>query len=161
MKMHTYKKGFTLIEVVVGSAVCLVVLVGLLSAFTVTLKLSLANTSKVQASFLEEEGLEAVRILRDNGWNTNIASQSSGVPFYLTFSGGTWQVTTTNIYIDGIFERKITLTNVYRGANQDIVSSGGVLDAKTRKATVSVAWSSGGATTTKSISTYFTNIFNN
>ena len=50
-------------------------------------------------------------------------------------------------------ERKITLSDVYRNANMDIVSSGGTLDGKTRLITVSVSWSTGGTTTTKSIST--------
>lgn len=161
MKKNIYNKGFSLVEIVVGAAVCLIVIVGLSGAFSLILKLSLANTTKVQASFLEEEGIEAVRILRDNSWAGNIATQTSGVPFFLSFTSGTWATSTRNVFVDNLFERKVTLTSVYRDGSQNIVSSGGTLDPKTMQATVSVSWLSGGATTTKSLSTYITNIFNN
>lgn len=161
MKRTKYQDGFSLIEIVVGSAVCLMVLVGLLSAFTTIFQLSLANTNKVQAAFLEEEGLDAVRIMRDNGWTANIASKTSGTAFYLNFIGGTWQSTTTNIYVDGTFERKVIISDIYRDANQDIVQNGGSLDPKTKKVAVSISWLVKGATTTQSLSTYITNIFDN
>lgn len=161
MNKQIYKKGFTLVEIVVGVAICLIVLIGLMNAFTITLKLSLANTSKIQASFLEEEGLEAARILRDNGWTANIATLTPDTTYYLAYNNNTWQTTSTNSYIDSFFERKIVTSNVNRDSNQNIVSSGGTLDPNIRKITISVSWLSGGATTTKSISTYLTNVFNN
>ena len=98
------------------------------------------------------------KIFRDTSW-TNISAPVTGSSYYLTFNGTSWATSTTNTYIDGVFERKIVLSDVYRDANDDIVSSGGVLDTGTRKATVTVSWYEKTATTTKSISTYLTNIF--
>ncbi|MDZ4786571.1 MAG: hypothetical protein SGJ02_10905 [bacterium] len=153
--------GFALVEAVIATSVCLVVTLSLMLVFSNILKLSTANTAKVQATFLEEEGQEVVRVMRDNGWTAQIVSQSVNTPFYLTFDGATWKATTTNTFVDGTFERKVTLGNVYRNNAQNIVSSEGTLDANIRLVTVSVSWSSNGATTTRSLSTYLTNIFNN
>ena len=159
---HRYvRSGSILVEALVAAALCLAVVVGVISAFTFTLKSALANTAKVQATFLENEGLEAVRILRDNGWTTNVASQTSGTPFYLFWDGTTWVATSTNIYIDKIFERTVVLQNVNRDGSKNIVSSGGTLVANTRKVTISVSWRFGNATSTQSLSNYLTNIFNN
>lgn len=154
-------RGSVLIEAIVGSAVCLTVLLGVLGTFGAVSKMSRANTAGVQAAYLEEEALEAVRILRDTSWIANIASQTPGASFYLTFDGSTWKATTTNAYIANSFERRVVIDNVSRDGAQNIVISGGTLDPKTKKVTVFVSWSTRGVTTTRSLSTYLTNIFNN
>lgn len=159
--LDTRARGFVLVEAVIAAAVVATVLASVVGALLLTLRSSLADTSKTQSSFLAEEGLEALRIMRDDSWNTNIASHTSGVKFYLTFDGTTWRATNTNIFIDKKFERSVVFSDVYRDSNQDIVSSGGTLDSNTKKVTVSVSWSDINATTTRSLSTYLTNVFNN
>ena len=134
---------------------------GIVAAFTTALRSVIGSTTRVQAAYLQEEGMDAVRILRDDSWTNNIASQTPGVAFYLTFDGTTWKSTTTNTFIDTVFMRTATLDSVYRNGSQDIVSSGGNLDANTRKVTVSVSWADRGATTTQTLATYLTNLFNN
>lgn len=113
-----------------------------------------------QAAFLLEEGAEAVRILRDNAW-TDISNLSLNTNYYLKFSGGTW--ITTQVPEDGligIFTRNISVASVMRdNTTKDIVSSGGTLDSNIKLITVSVAWSEGGATITKTLQFYVINIF--
>lgn len=155
------RRGSILVEAVIGSAVFLTVLLALVSAFTTAVKTAAGNTEKIQAAFLAEEGMEIIRLLRDNGWSANIASHPSGEVFYLSFDGTAWQATSANGYIDGKFERKASLHDVYRDGSKNIVSSGGSLDAETKRAAVSISWLSAGATTTKSLETYLTNIFKN
>jgi Tfp pilus assembly protein PilV len=155
------KRGFSMIEALIASSICLMVFLGVAIAFRMTVKAAFNNTARLQAAYLEEEGQEAVRILRDNGWTTNIASHSSGTTFYLTWDGSTWNATSTKTYVDSFFERSVVLNDVYRNSSQDIVTNGGTLDPKTKKATVSVLWRENGATTTRSLATYLTNIFNN
>ncbi len=148
-------------EAVIAIAVCMVVLVGLSSVFNLMLKSALAGTAKIQAAYLEEEGLEAMRLLRDNSWDANIASRPADSGFYLVFDSGVWQITDANNPIDNIFERKITLADVYRDGAQNIVSTAGTLDPNTKKVTVSVSWSDRGVTIVRSLSTYLTNVFKN
>jgi len=158
---YVEENGFSLVEVIIVISIFLAVLIPFVSLLNLISRSALANTAKVQAAFLEEEGLEIVRILRDSGWNANIASQTPGAYLFFTFDGTRWATTTSNIYIDGFFERKALVSQVYRDNNQNIVSNGGSLDSNTKKITVFVSWTDRGATTTKSLSTYFTNIFNN
>ncbi|MDD5050303.1 MAG: hypothetical protein PHV93_00995 [Candidatus Pacebacteria bacterium] len=160
MNYRAIKKGITVVEVLVGASIFLVVLLGLSTALNLIIRASLQNTAKIQGTFLAEEGLEAVRVLRDQGWNANIQSLLSGTDYYLTFNGSTFQSTTTPLSVESTFLRTFRLSDVYRNASQDIAGSG-TLDPKTKLITVSVSWNDHGATSTQSISTYLTNIFNN
>ncbi|MDO8589762.1 MAG: prepilin-type N-terminal cleavage/methylation domain-containing protein [bacterium] len=152
-------RGLTLVEVLIATSIILIFLMALLGAHNLYLKTALANGEVVKGAYLAEEGAEVVRFLRDSSWDTNIASLSLDTDYYLVWSGGAWQVTTAETLIDSVFERTITLSAVYRDASADIVSSGGTLDPDTLMVVSSVSWPKNGITTTKSISTYITNIF--
>jgi len=159
MLRYKHKQGFTLIEVVITASVFLVVILGVAGSFSSAVRTSIQNVDKVKASFLGEEGLEAVRLLRDSSWTGNIADKTSGAPFYLHFDGVSWTATSTNVLIDEVFERSIVFSDVYRDSSQNIVSTGGTLDPDIKKVTTLISWSYKGATTTRSLSTYLSNIF--
>lgn len=152
------KGGFGMIEVVVGASIISLVAFSVASVATISTRLSNENANNTKAAFLMEEGVEAVKIMRDASW-VNISSLNTTNDYYLTFNGLNWATTTSNVFIDGVFERKLRLEGVNRDANQDIVTSGGTLDPDIKKITVSVSWRVRSATTTKSISTYLTNMF--
>ncbi len=154
----SFSKGFGLIEIIVGSAILTISLIAISTYFQKTLQLSQDSAKMTQASFLLEEGIEVAKFFRDTSW-LNISGLTSGASYYLQFNGTKWATTSSNVFVDGIFERKLVIDNVSRDANDDIVSSGGTNDADTKKATVSVSWLGRSGTTTKSISTYITNIF--
>ena len=62
------KKGFTLLEVIVA---ILVVIVGVLAAYTVTQKIifyTYRSSSRLTAAYLAQEGIEIVRNIRDTNW---------------------------------------------------------------------------------------------
>lgn len=158
--MRNQQQGFGLIEMVIGATVLSVSLLGISSFFQKTLEVSTLTQSAVQGDYLLEEGVEAVKLLRDAGYANSIAKLSTTSPTYLTWNGTNWATSSANIFIDGKFERKITVSEVYRNASEDI-SGAGTLDQNTRLVAVSVAWSLKGATTTRTIQTYVTNIFNN
>jgi len=149
--------GFGLVEVIIGAAIISISLFGMVSLFSKSIQVSREVGKKVQAGFLLEEGLEAVRIIRDSDWD-NISSLSTTTEHYLNFSGGSWATTTDNMFIDGMFERKLIVDDVYRDGNDDITSSG-TLDMGIKKITVEVSWLSRNATTTESASTYLSDIF--
>lgn len=158
MKLFSKNKmGIGAVEIVIGSAIISLVLLSVGSAFNSSLKGSRAVAKKTQANFLAQEGIEAVRIFRDNGWQ-NVSNLSDGGNYYLAWSAGAWATTTNNVFIDGTFERKFTVLNAYRDGNDDIAQSG-TIDPNTKKVTVSVSWREGLSTTTESISAYLINIF--
>lgn len=151
-------KGFGLIEIIVGSAILTISLAAVSTYFQKSLQFNQDNKKIVQASFLLEEGLEVVKFFRDTSW-LNISGLTAGTSYYLNFNGTKWATSTSNVFVENLFERKLVINNVSRDANDDIVSSGGTNDTDTKKATISVSWRGRNSTTTKSISTYITNIF--
>ena len=151
-------RGFGLIEIVIGSAVLATSLLGISAYYQQSLKVSRSTAQIVQGSLMLEESLEVAKFFRDTSW-INISTPVTGTTYYLLFSGTNWATSTTNTFIDGMFERTIRFDDVYRDGTDDIVTSGGTLDTGTRKVTATVSWRDQSATTTKTISTYLTNIF--
>lgn len=125
------------------------------------LEVSQETTHHIQAGFLLEEGIEAVKSLRDDGWTSNITPLNAGTAYYLTWNGSKWAATTTAAQIENTFWRTATFSTVSRDGNDDIVTSGGVNDPGTRKVRIDVTWDKKTASTTESIETYITNLFNN
>lgn len=154
------KAGLTLVEVVIASAIILTAVLALLAVHNLYLRVAFSNASAVKGAYLLEEGLEAVRYLRDRSWDEYIATLSTNTSYGIVFVEEEWQATTTDTYIDN-FERTIILEDVMRNAEGDIVEEGGALDPNTLKVTGVVSWSSGTGTTTKSIATYLTNLYGN
>ena len=153
------KRGLTLVEVVIASAIILTAVVSLLGVHTLYLKTIFAGNNSVQAALLSEEGIEALRFFRDDSWSAKITPLVNGTAYGLVYNNG-WQASTTNTYVER-FKRTITLSPVYRDASLDIVASGGSLDPDTRLITSSVAWPVRDATTTKTIYFYLTNLYSN
>lgn len=158
-----FRKGISLVEVVVASAILVAISLAAISAVRLYAKFGFANLKKVQAIYLAEEGLEVVRHLRDQSWSGNIAGLSSGFPYYLRFSGGAWQVVSTEEFV-GQFRRSVTFGNVYRkNSDDDIVAQDSplpkTLDAGTKEAVVSVSFP--GADSPVALQAYITNLWNN
>lgn len=153
-------RGSGIIEVIVGLAIIFVGVFALLKTYNYYLKFALIHKYDVRATLLAEEGIEAVKLLRDKGFALKIATLSSEVSYGLGFVNSFWESTTTRKYVDGIFDRTFVLSDVYRSPTDD-VSASGILDPDTKKVTVSVSYRGISGTTTKSVSAYITNLFSN
>ena len=152
------ERGAGLLEVVIGAAIIAVVLLGTVAAFQAFVRSGLATTAKLQASFLAEEGVEAMRSIRDRSWSE--FAGLSGSTYHLVFSSE-WDATTTTQTIDGVFARTVAVGDVYRRvSDSDIVASTSLdaksLDPNTKRVEVEVIW---GDTSTVESVTYLTNLF--
>lgn len=154
------KKGIGLVEVVVGAGILSVAGVSLFLTYGLYVQRASVAPRPIQASFLLDEGMEVMRLVRDKNWNT-LSSLQLGTSYGISFNASTssWTITTNLNPIDNIFYRTIVVSSVNRGATSDIVSSGGNLDTNTKKITVSVSWWNSGVTTTKQLIGYLTNLF--
>lgn len=165
MKVHFSKRvrGLTLVEVVIASGIITAFLTTLITVHNTYLRSSFSNLDSVKAAYLAEEGIEAVKGIRDVSWGTNINPLIDGTTYYLLFSTTTnaWTITTIPSFIDSKFSRELFFSGVNRDTSNDITTSGGNYDHNTRKVTVSVSWADRGATTTRSMDTYITNLFAN
>lgn len=153
-------KGFSLIEVVVASAIISIITFSIVSSAQKGLVLSQRALHQTQASYLLEEAAEAVKTIRDANWAT-ISGLTVGTTYYLSFNTTTniWSLSTTANTIDGFFTRKVQLSAVNRDASDDIASSG-TLDSRTKKVNINIAWPGDGGTVTKSLDFYIADIFN-
>jgi len=158
--LHNSNRGFGLVEVVVAAGVLSIVGLAFLASYSSFVKASLATLRVSQAAFLAEEGLEAVRFIRDGGWSSKITPLTTGSFYYFAWQTGVGWTSTTTAGTIGIFSRTFKLDSVYRDGNNDIAPSG-VLDANARKVTVRVSYLEPAGTTAKEISSYLTNLFAN
>lgn len=161
------KAGFGLLEVVIATAIIGATIFSLSFVFLISQKLESTSSNKIRANFLAEEGLEALRFLRDKSWSANAALLSAGTNYYIAFATTTsaWSVGAVGPdKIDNLFYRKITTENVSRDPstnNIESVYNPANNDSDTKKFNVEVAWLERGATSTMMISTYLSDIFNN
>lgn len=158
-------RGVSIVEVLVASAIIITSVVSILGVYGGLTSISVRNTAKVQAGMLLDEGAEALRFMRDVSWNTNIAPLADGVTYTLYWDYSVnnygWRATTTRDLIDDQFDRTFVLSPVSRDATtRNIVSSGGVVDSGTRKATITVSWFDRIGTSSKSIVMYLYNTYN-
>ena len=161
-KKINFKKGFSLVEILVGSSIICLSLVLIINLETSVSRIGFGSLDRVQATMLGEEGVIAIRNMRNSSWN-NISSLSDNIKYriYWSDTSKTWQATTTLILIDNKFDRTVTFYPVNRDVNNfDIVTSGGALDTGTRKFLIEVLWSDSNGTTSKSFSSYIYNIYN-
>lgn len=164
MQKTNFKKGISLVEILVAVFIFSVVLGALVVASNMYLSGASNGLKSAKAAYFAEEGIEAMKTIRDASW-TNISGLSTSTTYYLTFNTSSstnyyWSTTTVATSTDG-FTRKITLSGVKRDSTGHIVSSGGTLDANTKLISVSVTWLARSGTTTKSLATYITNIIGN
>ena len=146
-----------MVEVIVASSIILVSVLAAMSVAQRSIIVSRQASHTSQAAFLLEEGAESVRILRDNSW-TNISSLNSDTTYYPVFSSNTWTLSTSPSFV-GIFTRSINIENVNRNASTQDISDSGVNDPGTKLITVTVSWTEGGQTITKTLPFYIADIF--
>jgi len=163
MNKKNFKKGISLVEILIAVFIFSIVLSSLVVASNMYISGAGDSLKSAKAAYFAEEGIEAVKTIRDVSW-TNITGLSTSTTYYLIFNTASstnyfWATTTTATSTDG-FTRKITVSNVNRDSSGHI-SSGGTIDTSTKLITVSVSWLSKNGTTTKSLSTYMTNIVGN
>lgn len=150
------QKGLGMVEVIVVVAVILVGFTAVLELFRLQFRNDTTAREDVRAYALLSEAMEAVRSVRDDNWS-NISGLTQGADYYPAISGNAWVLSGADPGpIDG-YSRWIVFSSVRRDANDDIVDSGGSVDADTLKVTGSIEWQSGGQTKTKTLITYLTN----
>ncbi len=121
IKQHIKKQpGMSLVEVILAVAIFAVISTGVISAIIYGSESTAVAGARERATKIAEEGIEAVRNIRDSGYSNLPADGTYG----LAMAGGVWTFSGTSDITD-IFTRSITLSTI---------------DSRTRNITVSVAW---------------------
>ncbi|MCR4334585.1 MAG: hypothetical protein NUV47_02575 [Patescibacteria group bacterium] len=133
------KRGMAIFEIIIGLTIISLSLISLITNYRAHLKESSASIEEIKSSYLAEETLEVVRLLRDSSWTENIVSLNDGTDYYIYWNGVVWTSTTTPQYVDELI-RSFKLSSVDDNENikkVDVVVNG------------------------KMTSTYITNLFEN
>lgn len=149
-------KGITAVEALVAVAIAALVIIFSTHAIVYFVSTGSDLVEKTQALYLAEEGLEVMRLIRDEDWD-NIDILTAGERYYLSIDATSASTTDTPEVI-GQFTRSIVVEEVYRSTNNDdIVPSGSpssAIDPETVLVTSFVAWD----TTTTTLRTYLTDL---
>lgn len=151
------RRGSGLVEIVVAGAILSAVSLTFLGTLALLSRFHQKDMLTIKGQLLAEEGLEALRLMKGAGWGA-LSSLPTGTTRYLALGSSSWSATTTPEVVDGQFSRSFTLSPVYRGATDDIVSSGGTADPNTLLAEVTVSWLWRSATSSVTYRTYVTSI---
>jgi Tfp pilus assembly protein PilV len=157
MKKVFYKKGIGLVEVLVAVFIFTIILSSLILISNMYLSGATDSLRNTQAAYLAEEGIEGIKVIRDNSWDS-ILSIPLNTKSYLSFStaSSTWQISNTEENI-GVFSRSFIVNSVNRDSNGDI-SGSGTNDPNTKKVMVTISWNGKNGAVTKDLITYITNI---
>lgn len=147
------KRAFSLLEVILASAIFVIFASGAIVAILGGLNLNRLGSEYTIANQYAAEGIEAARSIKNQAFANLVNTMGTGI----TKTGGVWTFSGANNVSDK-FTRVISIADVYRDASGNIVASGGTLDTSSKKATSTVSWnfSPGKNNSIDSIS-YFTN----
>ncbi|MFQ6049561.1 MAG: prepilin-type N-terminal cleavage/methylation domain-containing protein [Candidatus Paceibacterales bacterium] len=154
------KKGVSLMEILVAIAIIAFTLTILLGLTSFSLGTATLIKQTNQANNIAQETMEVVRNFRDGtNWGTDgLGALTVGIDYYPQKSGSPakWQLSAGSETING-FTRTVSIEDVQRDANDNIVVSGGTNDPDTKKVTVTVSWEERGRTHQIELITYLTN----
>lgn len=129
-----YCKGQSLVEIIV--AVSIFIMIAMVSAITVIATLSSSRRAEEEAvaTALAGQGMEAVRSIANQSWSDLVLGQHG-----LNKVDGKWVFSGTSD-INGKYSRVVTIAEVQRDLDGNIIDSGGQNDTSSRKITVDVSW---------------------
>lgn len=130
-------KGQSILEVIVAMAIFSLIASSMAAMAVGGFTALTQGGEQIEAANLAQEGIEAVRAIRDRAWNKNIYSKSS-----VAINAGEWvfsgEGTEETI---GQYTRVITFSDVCRDALDEIVACpGSYNDVHSKKVTVAVSW---------------------
>src|SRR3989338_3705837 len=114
------KRGQSILEIVIALAIFIFISAALAALMLGGMHGFTQGSQHLEADALAQEGVEAIRSIRNGAWN-ELSQSPSGV----SVSGGQWVLSGANDSIPP-FTRTITLDTVCRSGVGDIVSCPGV-----------------------------------
>ncbi|MCB9802547.1 type II secretion system protein [Candidatus Nomurabacteria bacterium] len=128
--------GFSLVELVVAVGVFAILASGVFYVVTNSYTNFYGTGDKQAIAEFAQEGLEAVRSIRENSWQ--YIEDNVGSDLGVSQTAGLWSFSGSSD-VSGGLTRVITIADVSRDTSGNIVSSGGSDDPLTKKITITVS----------------------
>ena len=146
------QKGSSILEIIVAVAIFILITSSVVVLYLGSQSTTLRDKEKLQADMYLQQGMEAVRSIRDYSF-TNVTNGTHG----LSNSSGYWQFSGSSDTL-GQFTRTTLVESVQRDSGCSIVASGGTTDTNSKKVTVTMNWDyEAGNSTSISATEYFNN----
>ncbi len=136
---NSFKKGMSIIEIVIAAGIIAVSVTGIIGAIQIYLKIVHQNARSTQAVMFLDEATDALQSIRDQDYNT-FKTLILDQEYSLFWNGVRYELATSTILLPYDMKRTIVFTEVQRDGSDSIVSSGGSIDENTRKANIKVEW---------------------
>ncbi len=150
--------GYSFVELLVAIGLFSIMVPLLFAGFIATRDGKPQQQNRVQAASLIQETIEAIRIVRERGWE-EFAVDGVFHPVVDELSG-TWTLEPGPEVIDH-FSRQLTIEPIYRNENGEIVLLGGTPDPSSKRVTIEIIWNQplvSNLTTTVFITRYLDNL---
>lgn len=145
--------GFSIVEVMLAVALFMIFATGMVGAVLYGLDNNRLSGEQLIANQYAAEGLEAARSIKNQAYTNLVNSTGTGIAQV----GNVWTFSGTNNIYDK-YTRVITVVDVERDANGNIVASGGALDPNSKKIVSTVSWNFTSARANSVVlTTYLTN----
>lgn len=168
--MIFHQKGFGVPELIIAIFIVAVTTVSFYEIAVLSLKISKENKNEMKAAYLAEEGIEAVRNIRDQVAWIDAADGKTGIgeldldiddTYYPIISVNSWELITINPgLINNRFSRKVVFEKLSRDPNsgdiEDVYNSINN-DENSRKITIIVSWQENGKDKEVTLISYLTN----
>lgn len=152
---HKTKKGQSLVEILLAMGLAAILLPALLTGLVTTREGRAQQNQRLGASAYLKEAQEAVRSVREKGWDNVVPTGT----YHPVFSGSSWSLA-AGTDSPGGYTRSLVISDVFRDASGNIVASGGSPDPSTRQITTTVSWGTPFASNISSVS-YLTRYLDN
>lgn len=137
---NSFIKGISIVEIVIAAAIIAVSVTGIFGAIQIYLKIVQQNAHKAQAVLLLDETSEAIQYLRDEGYDSYIASNSFNTEYSIFWNGSGYELGTSTITLPYQMSRTVRFEEIRRDSSDQITSSGGTVDSDTRKVIITINW---------------------
>ena len=150
--ISTKFKSISLIELLLAMGIFSVFMVGGLGFIVMGDRTSVMQEQNSKADSLVTQGLEVINFIKKTQWSTLIADD-----YGISMSGGVWILVPDQDVTDGLYTRKINISDVYRDDLENIVDGAtGEIDPNTKKITVEVSWNKNGQVQTATNTSFIT-----
>jgi len=132
------QSAYSLVELLMAIGIFGVLTTILFTGFIATREGKPQHEERMEASILYQETIEALRIIREQGWE-NIANNGTFHPQATTDS---WTLIAGGELINEAtgLSRSIVISDVYRDQGGNITSIGGTIDPSTKAITINIEW---------------------
>ena len=112
MKLY---RGYSVIEVLLAGSILALAVSGIVISLVIAQRTNQANIAQEQAMNMAEQGIEAIRSIRNKDYNLLV----NGTDMALAYTGGDWSIITSPTASDDTIDNRTRRITIANGASND------------------------------------------